>query len=43
MLEILWTKVGLKVLFKFPVFEKILLVYVEYTSHFHKKCHNRDI
>jgi hypothetical protein len=27
--EDFWTKVSLKVLFKFPVFEKILIVFVE--------------
>jgi hypothetical protein len=38
-----WTKVGLKSRLEFPVFEKILLLFVEYPFNFHKKFNNRDV
>jgi hypothetical protein len=36
-LENFWTKVGLKVLFRIPSIEKILLVFVEYLFPSHRK------
>ena len=41
LLENFWTKVGLKLLLR--VFEKILLVAVEYPFHFGRKFHDLDI
>jgi len=38
-LEDFWTKVSEKCCTKFPVFEKVLLFFVENTFHFHRKFH----
>jgi len=35
--ENFWAKVSLKVCLEFPLFQQILLVFVKYSFHFHKK------
>jgi len=42
-LEDFWTKVSKKCCIEFPVFEKVLLFFVEYPFHFDRKFHNRDM
>jgi len=37
-LEIFWTKVGLKSFFEFPVFQQVLPIFVDCPFDLHRKC-----